>query len=108
MNKPRQERTIGDTYERTIKGIVYLVEYTGVRKNRIVSRITPYSCPQRANNRGNATTKNIKQKSGNPDALPNMLKLKGSGKIFIAENSRTVTGTTKINKGYIIHHSKTA
>jgi len=46
MSRKRQP---GEQYTRKVRGIEYLVEHIAPRQYRTLKRLTPYSCPQKAN-----------------------------------------------------------
>jgi hypothetical protein len=107
MSAPRK---IGEQWVKRIKGINYLMEKMPDGSRKAIQRIDPYKIPQRANNKSGTKPPDYRKRiKSNPDNLTNMMKLKGTENIYIAENSRRVDHVVRIDsKTLIIKHKKTA
>lgn len=100
---PRQP-VIGRRYEKTVRGITYLREITE-NGEITVARITPYKNRNKANtlsspNLGHTHMPRLsKLIIAKPDVMPNLLKLPGTHKVYVAENDRAEKVSLKIGKG---------
>jgi hypothetical protein len=104
----------GDTFVKEVRGIEYLMQVQETGRAKAIKRITPYVNKNKANTRSTIPeskkpTISKQMPKSNPDELPNILKLRGSQKIYIAEHTREIdTVIRRDHRTFVVKHKKTA